>query len=193
VQARWTQEGRPREETIEVKVRANKTATVSFDTSPLAKRCVLALAGSNLTGAARPGIEGDHLALKAAVRPGGRVMSPGRVACLAAVLLASAGGCATAINMQQADMRKPYGGVTMPLDDFFGGGEAGDYVLVRFWPIWLLDKPLSLAADTLTLPYTLWVQRATWLPEKKPATTPGRAGATVPPAAGDPSAGGVVK
>jgi uncharacterized protein YceK len=82
-------------------------------------------------------------------------MSPRRAAWLAVVLIASAGGCATAINLQQADMRKPYGGFTMPLDDFFGGGEAGDYVRVRFWPIWLLDKPLSLAGDTLTLPYTL--------------------------------------
>jgi uncharacterized protein YceK len=79
--------------------------------------------------------------------------------CLMVALTVLVGGCATAINMQDAALRKPYGGFTMPLDDFFGGSEAGDYVLVRFWPIWLLDKPFSLFGDTLTLPYILWLQR----------------------------------
>ncbi len=92
--------------------------------------------------------------------------------CLAAVLVVSVSGCATAINMQQAAMRKPYGGVNMCLDDFFGGSEAGDCVLQRYWPIWLLDKPFSLFGDTVTLPYTLWVQRESWLPGKGLAATP---------------------
>jgi uncharacterized protein (TIGR03000 family) len=38
VKARWVQDGRSKEETIEVKVRANKTTTVRFDTSALALR-----------------------------------------------------------------------------------------------------------------------------------------------------------
>ena len=35
-------------------------------------------------------------------------------------------GCATALNMQDASLRKPYGGVTMPITEFFGGGESGE-------------------------------------------------------------------
>jgi len=103
-------------------------------------------------------------------------------AYLLAVLTAGFSGCATAINMQNATMQKPYGGFTMPLDDFFGGTEAGDYVAVRFCPIWLLDKPLSLFGDTITLPYTLWVQRASWLPQKKPtgSTTTNRVSLSSP-------------
>lgn len=38
VKARWTQDGKSQEETIEVKVRANKTTAVSLGTSSLAKR-----------------------------------------------------------------------------------------------------------------------------------------------------------
>jgi uncharacterized protein (TIGR03000 family) len=38
VKARWTQDGQPLEETIEVKVRANKAATVRLGTSTLATR-----------------------------------------------------------------------------------------------------------------------------------------------------------
>jgi uncharacterized protein (TIGR03000 family) len=38
IKARWTQDGRPQEETIEVKVRANKTTSISLGTSSLAKR-----------------------------------------------------------------------------------------------------------------------------------------------------------
>jgi uncharacterized protein (TIGR03000 family) len=38
VKARWTQDGQPVEETIEVKVRANKTTTVQLGTASLAKR-----------------------------------------------------------------------------------------------------------------------------------------------------------
>ncbi|MGH7170475.1 MAG: YceK/YidQ family lipoprotein [Gemmataceae bacterium] len=71
-------------------------------------------------------------------------------------------GCATALNVQDASLRKPYGGVTMPITDFFGGGESGEsaeYSSLFFWPFWLMDKPLSLFADTLTLPYTLNAQR----------------------------------
>jgi uncharacterized protein YceK len=103
---------------------------------------------------------------------------------LAAALVISAGGCATAINLQEATKQKPYGGFTMPLDDFFGGAEAGDYVLLRFWPLWLLDKPLCLFGDTVTLPYTLWLQRAAWLPSTSPTAAPDQApqpaGAAVP-------------
>jgi uncharacterized protein (TIGR03000 family) len=38
VKARWTQHGKPLEETIEVKVRANKTTNITLGTSALAKR-----------------------------------------------------------------------------------------------------------------------------------------------------------
>jgi len=38
IKARWTQDGRPQEETIEVKVRANKTTNVRLGESSLAKR-----------------------------------------------------------------------------------------------------------------------------------------------------------
>jgi uncharacterized protein (TIGR03000 family) len=37
VKARWTQDGQPSEEAIEVKVRANKATTVRLGTSTLAK------------------------------------------------------------------------------------------------------------------------------------------------------------
>lgn len=68
-------------------------------------------------------------------------------------------GCATALNVQDASFCKPYGGFTMPMNDFFGGGEPADYASLLFWPIWLLDKPFSLFADTLTLPYILAKQQ----------------------------------
>jgi hypothetical protein len=68
-------------------------------------------------------------------------------------------GCATALNVQDASLRKPYGGVSMSLFQFSGGGELADSAALFLWPIWLLDKPLSLFADTLTLPYTLRGQR----------------------------------
>ena len=68
-----------------------------------------------------------------------------------------AGGCATALNLQDETLRKPYGGFTMRPDDFFGGGYSGEMATLLFWPMWLLDKPLSLFGDTLSLPYTLWV------------------------------------
>jgi len=68
-------------------------------------------------------------------------------------------GCATALNIQDASLSKPYGGVTMPLVEFSGGGELSEYSALILWPFWLLDKPLSLLADTLTLPYTLWAPR----------------------------------
>jgi uncharacterized protein YceK len=80
------------------------------------------------------------------------------------------GGCATALNLQDESLRKPYGGFTMHLADFYGGGDFGELSGILFWPVWLVDKPLSLAADTVTLPYTLWVQRDTWFPRKDPNT-----------------------
>jgi len=70
-------------------------------------------------------------------------------------------GCATALNIQDASLRKPYGGVTMPLFEFSGGGELAEYSALILWPFWVLDKPLSFLADTLTLPYTLWAPRDT--------------------------------
>jgi uncharacterized protein YceK len=82
------------------------------------------------------------------------------------------GGCATAINTQDAAMRKPFGGVTMPLADFFGGDQTSDNVSLLFWPIWLVDKPFSLVGDMLTLPYTLWVQWDTGLPRTGQSTDP---------------------
>lgn len=65
-------------------------------------------------------------------------------------------GCATALNVQNDSLRKPYGGVTMPLFEFCGGNQSTEHGALVLFPFWLLDKPLSLLADTLTLPYTLW-------------------------------------
>jgi uncharacterized protein YceK len=81
-------------------------------------------------------------------------------------------GCATALNMQDDSMRKPYGGVTMPVAEFFGGGESAEYSSLLFWPIWLFDKPLSLFADTLTLPFTLSAQRDSQSPAKNQTPAP---------------------
>ncbi len=81
-------------------------------------------------------------------------------------------GCATALNVQDASLRKPYGGVAMPLNDFFGGGDSADYASLLLWPFWLVDKPLSLFADTLTLPYILWAQHDTLLSPKSQISQP---------------------
>src|SRR6185437_6782961 len=47
--------------------------------------------------------------------PRGPIMRRRMTAYLLAVLTAGFSGCATAINMQNATMQKPYGGFTMPL------------------------------------------------------------------------------
>ena len=73
-------------------------------------------------------------------------------------LMVASMGCATAMNMQDDSLRKPYGGVTMPLFEFTGG-DLAEYRALILWPYWVLDKPLSLFADTLTLPFILWSQR----------------------------------
>lgn len=86
-------------------------------------------------------------------------------------------GCAATLNVQDASRCKPYGGVAMPLTEFFGGdesGEAAEFGAFLFWPFWLLDKPLSFVVDTLTLPYTLYVQRDTLFPARKPRAKPTR-------------------
>lgn len=80
---------------------------------------------------------------------------------MALLLMVASTGCATALNIQDAEMCKPYGGVTMSLYEFTGGNELSEYSSVILWPIWLLDKPLSLFADTLALPYTLRAQKDT--------------------------------
>jgi len=80
---------------------------------------------------------------------------------MAAGLMVTSMGCATALNVQDASLRKPYGGVTMPLVVFSGNGEMAESAEIFLWPFWLLDKPLSLFADTLTLPYISWAQRDT--------------------------------
>ena len=77
--------------------------------------------------------------------------------------IAACMGCATALNIQDASQHKPYGGVTMPLTEFSGGGALAEYSAFFLWPYWLIDKPLSLVADTLTLPYTLKAQQDTEL------------------------------
>lgn len=90
-------------------------------------------------------------------------------------LTVAGAGCATALNVQDASLRKPYGGVAMPPTEFFGGnesGEAAEYAALFFWPLWLFDKPLSLFADTLTLPYTLYAQRAAQSPPKNQGPRP---------------------
>lgn len=80
-----------------------------------------------------------------------------------------AGGCATALNLQDETSRRNYGGVLMAPGEFFGGGDAGDLSAIMFWPLWLLDKPLSLFGDTVALPYTLWVSRDPSPPAKGPS------------------------
>jgi hypothetical protein len=81
-------------------------------------------------------------------------------------------GCATALNIQDEKLRKPYGGFTMPIVDFFGNTESSEAAALLFWPVWLIDKPLSLCADTLTLPYILYVQRDTQPPVRKQSPQP---------------------
>ena len=81
-------------------------------------------------------------------------------------------GCATALNVQDASFCKPYGGFTMPINDFFGGGEPAEWASLLFWPIWLLDKPFSLFADTPTLPYLLVKQRDAQTPAKSQSPQP---------------------
>jgi hypothetical protein len=88
------------------------------------------------------------------------------------VLAIAGNGCATALNMQDAKMHKPYGGVTMSLNDFCGGEPGGDYAAFVCWPIWLADKPLSLCADTITLPYLLWLQRDAQQPQNGQSAEP---------------------
>jgi uncharacterized protein YceK len=98
---------------------------------------------------------------------------------MAVGLMGAGNGCATALNVQDASLRKPYGGVTMPITDFFGGCESGEfaeYASVFFWPLWLCDKPFSLLADTLTLPYTLAAQRDASSPPKEQSRTSWQAG-----------------
>ena len=63
---------------------------------------------------------------------------------LASGLTVASLGCATALNMQDATLRKPYGGVTMPILDFFGNTESSEAAALLFWPVWLIDKPLEL-------------------------------------------------
>lgn len=88
---------------------------------------------------------------------------------LALGLMATSAGCASALSLQNAELRKPYGGVTMSLFDFSGGGESTDYSQLFLSPYWLLDKPFSFVADTLALPYTLWAKRN---PPSSPSTYP---------------------
>lgn len=84
-------------------------------------------------------------------------------------------GCATALNIQDDSRCKPYGGVTMSLFEFSGDGERAEESALFLWPFWVLDKPLSFFADSLTLPYTLWAQRNTQSSTNRqaPQHTPG--------------------
>lgn len=75
-------------------------------------------------------------------------------------------GCATALNIQDATLQKPYGGVTMPIVEFFGNTESADAASFLFWPVWVLDKPFSLFADTLTLPYIFYLRNNNQSPTK---------------------------
>ncbi len=97
-------------------------------------------------------------------------------------------GCATALNVQDNDLRKPYGGFTMPVEDFFGGGPGGERGAILFWPLWLLDKPLSLVGDTLTLPLTLCGRQDTWVLQK--GQNAGMPPAPPPPGETNPVRGG---
>jgi uncharacterized protein YceK len=87
------------------------------------------------------------------------------------ILIGMAAGCATVKNVESAEA-KPYGGLTMPCFEFFGGGQNGGFAAAGGWPIWLLDKPFTLVGDTVTLPYTLWVTRDAWLPRREPDGAP---------------------
>lgn len=87
---------------------------------------------------------------------------------LASWLTVACLGCATALNIQDATLRKPYGGFTMPILDFFGNTESSESAAFLFWPVWLIDKPLSLFGDTLTLPYILYVRHDSQSPVQNP-------------------------
>ena len=85
-----------------------------------------------------------------------------------ALTVPGAGGCATAKNIGGADP-KPFGGVTMSATDYFGGnggGKHGGWAASFFWPLWLLDKPFSFAADVATLPYV--IDFANRRPQRRP-------------------------
>lgn len=69
--------------------------------------------------------------------------------------LVSGSGCATGMNVKQANC-EPFGGTKMSCVNFSGGGQNGGFAAGIMWPLWLADKPLSLAGDVVTLPYVLW-------------------------------------
>jgi uncharacterized protein YceK len=74
--------------------------------------------------------------------------------------LAGVTGCGTLLNVGEKDER-PYGGVGLDAKIIAQGvplGPAGflcDIDIPSFWPLALMDIPLSLVADTLTLPITI--------------------------------------
>lgn len=64
-------------------------------------------------------------------------------------------GCGTVRNVQTGG--EPYGGVRMKCYDWCGGGgQNAGFAAAVLWPFWLIDKPLCLVGDTVTLPYCLW-------------------------------------
>jgi len=76
------------------------------------------------------------------------------LACCALVLT----GCGTVQHLSNSpDRVRPYGGTRMCCHEWFGSSK-GQYAAMAglyFWPFYLVDKPLCVVADTLTLPYTL--------------------------------------
>src|SRR5262245_6331313 len=86
---------------------------------------------------------------------------PGPLRCLMGrpfVLLvlgcALVAGCGTVKNVTREGVTQVYGGTRMSCVDWIGGHpQNAGLVALAVAPIWLADKPLCLAADTVTLPY----------------------------------------
>lgn len=95
-------------------------------------------------------------------RFGGGRRGPGFPAMLLLALTLT-GGCGTTLNLTQPDP-KIYGGATMFLPRSKGlAGGAEVVFFITFLPLILLDFPLSFAADTATLPLTLFLN----IPDRK--------------------------
>lgn len=120
-------------------------------------------------------------------------------ACAAAVALSAASGCGTFMNLTEKQSptagmstsskpKSPYGGVGYDLDVgqwlLLAGplGWAGSAILIA-------DTPLSAVADTLTLPYVLYIranEKRTGRPERQVRVQPS-ADAVTPISASQPT------
>ncbi len=119
--------------------------------------------------------------------------------CAAALALSAASGCGTVMNLTEdqsptypmsssSKPRSPYGGVGYDLDLAAWSTLGGPVGWVECAGL-LADTPLSAAADTITLPYVLYLRandKGTGRPEQQDGKQPS-AGAVTPTAASRPT------